>query len=83
MPNTEELQIVGLILGMLFLLAVLMVMYLNGSFTYRDEIYSIERYKKTELYPWGYPSVYYVEHIVIKRTFVSGRIKFITKEVKI
>jgi len=73
------------------IMALFILAYLNGNFTYTDEIYSTERYQKirqTKHISTGkhigdisYDGV--VERIVIKRTYVSGRIKFIEKEVKI
>lgn len=66
-------------------LSILSVMYLEGQFSYKDEIYSSKKYKVTENnHLFGITTTeQYVERIVIKRTYDSGKIKFITKEVKI
>jgi hypothetical protein len=67
----------------LILLSILMLMYLSGRFSYKDEIYSSKKYKLTgSNYHFGTTTEQYVERIIIKRIYLSGRIKFITKEVR-
>jgi hypothetical protein len=65
-----------------FLLGFFLLRYLNGSYTYEDTIYSTNRYQCRAENFMGTNS-YYVDRIVIKRKYHSGKIKFIEKEVKI
>lgn len=65
----------------LIVLIYLGIRYLEGDLSYKDEIYSARRYKRTRERSFGTVEDY-IGIIVIKRTFESGRIKFITREVK-
>ncbi|MEN9446563.1 MAG: hypothetical protein RL728_1075 [Bacteroidota bacterium] len=84
--TTEEIIWIIPTATVLIPLSILIIMiYLAGQFSYKDEIYSSKKYKVTENnHLFGITTTeQYVERIVIKRTYDSGKIKFITKEVKI
>ncbi len=72
-----------LITGGILIVAVLLLKYLNGDFSYIDSIYSEQKYTRTRENLMGWERVDSVKRIVIKRHYGNGRIKFITKEVEI
>lgn len=64
-------------------LGVLMLMYLNGTFSYTDEIIEQRRYRVTKSNPFtGGGSEDYIIRFTIKRMWHSGKVTFKTKEVK-
>jgi len=74
-----------LFFGFIFIVIIVaffMLRYLDGSYSYKDTIYSTNRYQYRAENFMG-TSSYYVDRIVIKRRYHSGKIKFIEKEVKI
>ncbi len=68
----------------LTILAIFMLKYLNGGFSYVDTVESQRRYEvtKTNQFGFGSPSVDFIIRVVIRRHYSNGRIKFITREIK-
>jgi hypothetical protein len=67
----------------LLVLGVLMLMYLNGNFSYTDHVMEKTRYKVTKHYTFtGGITEEYVYRILIRRDWHSGKIEYLTKEVK-
>jgi len=80
MTKFTEYTLDALAIGtFLFLVGRFILLYMNGCFTYKEEIHSEEsfRIKKED----GWVSVNKdITRIVTKRTYENGRIEFRTKE---
>jgi hypothetical protein len=64
-------------------LGIFMMLYLNGNFSYTDHVIEKTRYKVTKHYTFtGAESEEYVYRILIRRDWHSGKIEYLTKEVK-
>jgi uncharacterized membrane protein YwaF len=63
------------------IIAVFLVKYLGGDFSYKDEIISTTPYTRSVEYANGATRKYDYTEILIKRTYHSGRIEIIKKRV--
>lgn len=77
------METIGAIIGISLLIGLLVLKYLDGSFTYKDEVYSENDYTRTVTNAVGGGKKCEVRKIVIKRTYESGKIKFIEQVVEI
>jgi ferredoxin-NADP reductase len=78
-----ETQYFLIFLPVLLVLGVLMFMYLEGHFSYTDHVVEQTRYKVTKHYTFtGAESEEYVYRIIIRRDWHSGKVEYLTKEVK-
>jgi len=79
---TTFIQII--ILGVILItVGYFMIKYINGDYSFKDEIYSETTRKVIKSNDFGNYREYHVNIIVIKRTYQNGEIRFIQKEVKI
>jgi hypothetical protein len=72
-----------IVLIILICLGIFMLMYLDGYFKYEETIIEKNKYKRTTANHFtGAGTEQYVYRIIIKRKYLNGRIKFITKEIE-
>jgi hypothetical protein len=72
-----------ILLIILICLGIFMLMYLDGYFKYEETIIEKNKYKRTTVNPFiSAGTEEYIYRIIIKREYLNGRIKFITKEIK-
>ena len=77
------LQSVLIIVGLCLVIGIPLLMYLNGNFSYTDHIHSRRNYEVTSENMLGQKRVDHIQRVVIERHWHSGKIEYITKEVKI
>jgi hypothetical protein len=82
-PNSALIVLTVIGIALLIIAIILILKYLDGNFKYEDEIIETREYKVISTDWANNKSVDYVQRILIKRTYLSGKIKIITKEVKV